>query len=181
MHTHTNLKKFASFNFNLLLYESKTLARWLEQWRIRLQCRRHRRCRFDPWVGKIPWRRKWQPTLVFLPGKSRGLQSMGLQKSRIWLNDSTKTLNVIEICLIHSFDFQLTEFRSGCIFSLLKDWAEWRFLGFLHLSKSPPLFLTWIIQVECTLSLYKMFSPLFSCVGSVGSHLGKCGKLPVCE
>ena len=28
------------------------------------QCRRHR---FDPWVGKIPWRREWQPTPVFLP------------------------------------------------------------------------------------------------------------------
>ena len=27
----------------------------------------------DPWVGKIPWRRKWQPTPVFLPGKSNGL------------------------------------------------------------------------------------------------------------
>ena len=36
------------------------------------QCRRHRRCRFDPWIGKIPWRRKWQPTPVFLPGKSHG-------------------------------------------------------------------------------------------------------------
>ena len=34
------------------------------------QCRRHRRCRFDPWVGKIPWRRKWQPTPPFLPGNS---------------------------------------------------------------------------------------------------------------
>ena len=28
-----------------------------------------RGCGFDPWVGKIPWRRKWQPTPVFLPGK----------------------------------------------------------------------------------------------------------------
>ena len=28
--------------------------------------------RFDPWVGKIPWRRKWQPTPVFLPGESHG-------------------------------------------------------------------------------------------------------------
>ena len=27
---------------------------------------------FYPWVGKIPWRRKWQPTPVFLPGKSHG-------------------------------------------------------------------------------------------------------------
>ena len=32
--------------------------------------RRCRKCSFDPWVRKIPWRRKWQPTLVFLPGKS---------------------------------------------------------------------------------------------------------------
>ena len=27
-------------------------------------------CKFNPWVGKIPWRRKWQPTPIFLPGKS---------------------------------------------------------------------------------------------------------------
>ena len=48
--------------------------------RIYLQCRRHG---FDPWVGKIPWRRKWQPTLVFLPGTEEpgGLQSVGAQKS----------------------------------------------------------------------------------------------------
>ena len=36
------------------------------------QCRRHKRQRFNPWVGKIPWRRKRQPTPVFLPGKSHG-------------------------------------------------------------------------------------------------------------
>ena len=36
------------------------------------QCRR---CGFDPWVGKIPWRRNWQPTLVFFPGKSHGQKS----------------------------------------------------------------------------------------------------------
>ena len=31
---------------------------------------------FDPWVGKIPWRRKWQPTPVFLPGESHGRRSL---------------------------------------------------------------------------------------------------------
>ena len=31
---------------------------------------------FDPWVRKIPWRRKWQPTPVFLPGKSQGQRSL---------------------------------------------------------------------------------------------------------
>ena len=35
-----------------------------------------RRCRFDPWVRKIPWRSKWQPTPVFLPGKSHGQSSL---------------------------------------------------------------------------------------------------------
>ena len=30
----------------------------------------------DPWVGKIPWRRKWQPTTVFFPGKSHGWRSL---------------------------------------------------------------------------------------------------------
>ena len=34
------------------------------------QCRRCERRGFDPWVGKIPWRRAWQPTLVILPRKS---------------------------------------------------------------------------------------------------------------
>ena len=40
------------------------------------QCRRLRRCGFDPWVGKIPWRRKWQPTPVFLSRESHGERSL---------------------------------------------------------------------------------------------------------
>ena len=32
--------------------------------------------RFNPWVGKIPWRRKWQPIPVFSPGKSHGRRSL---------------------------------------------------------------------------------------------------------
>ena len=40
------------------------------------QCRRHK---FNPWVRKIPWRRQWQSTWVFLP-ESGGLQSLGLQR-----------------------------------------------------------------------------------------------------
>ena len=47
------------------------------------QCRRHKRRGFYPWVRKITWSRKWQPTPVLLPGESHGqkeaggLQSMG--------------------------------------------------------------------------------------------------------
>ena len=40
-----------------------------------LQCRRPG---FDPWVGKIPWRKEWQPTPVFLPGKSHGQRSLAV-------------------------------------------------------------------------------------------------------
>ena len=35
-----------------------------------------RRCCFDSWVGTIPWKRKWQPTPVFLPGKSHGKRNL---------------------------------------------------------------------------------------------------------
>ena len=41
--------------------------------KILLHCRRHR---FDSWVRKIPWRRAWQPTPVFLPGESYGQRSL---------------------------------------------------------------------------------------------------------
>ena len=40
------------------------------------QCRRQKRCRLDPWVRKIPWRRKWQPTPVFLLENSHGYRSL---------------------------------------------------------------------------------------------------------
>ena len=51
-----------------------------------------RRCKFDPWVGKIPWSRKWQLTPVFLPGKFHGQRSLadyshGTTKSWAWLSD----------------------------------------------------------------------------------------------
>ena len=61
------------------------------------QCRRHKRHGFDPWVGKIPWRRAWQPTPVFLTGESLwteepgGLQSMWSQRVRYDRSDSART------------------------------------------------------------------------------------------
>ena len=36
----------------------------------------YRRPGSDPWVGKIPWRRKWQPTPVFLPGEFHGQRNL---------------------------------------------------------------------------------------------------------
>ena len=45
------------------------------------QWRRHKRQGFDLWVGKIPWRRKWQPAPIFLLGKSHGQRSLGWLQS----------------------------------------------------------------------------------------------------
>ena len=45
------------------------------------QCRRRKRRGFHPWVGKIPWRRKWQPTPVFLPGESHEWRSLMVYSS----------------------------------------------------------------------------------------------------
>ena len=55
------------------------------------QCRRHKRCGSDPWVGKIPWRRAWQPAPAFLPGESPWTDEPGkatvhrVTKSWTWL------------------------------------------------------------------------------------------------
>ena len=43
----------------------------------------HRRCGFDSWVRKMPWRRAWQPTPVFLPGESCGQRSL-VDFSSLW-------------------------------------------------------------------------------------------------
>ena len=41
-----------------------------------VKCRRRRRQRFSLCIEKSPWRRKWQPSTVFLPGKSHGQRSL---------------------------------------------------------------------------------------------------------
>ena len=51
------------------------LPRWCNGKKSICQCKRHRRCRFNPWLRKIPWSRKCQPTPVFLPGESHGHRS----------------------------------------------------------------------------------------------------------
>ena len=69
------------------VYPFMGLPRWCSGKESTCQCRRHKRGGFDPWVGKIPWSRKWQTTPVFLPVKfhrQRNLagysQAMGSQR-----------------------------------------------------------------------------------------------------
>ena len=57
-------------------WNTKGLPRWCSGKESTCQCMRHKRCGFDPWVWKIPWRRKWKPIPVFLPGKAHGQRSL---------------------------------------------------------------------------------------------------------
>ena len=65
------------------------LPRWLSGRKPACQCKR---CGFEPWVGKIPWRRKWQPTPVFLPEKSHGQRKLAGSWGHKKL-DTTEQLN----------------------------------------------------------------------------------------
>ena len=62
------------------------------------QSRRRKRCRFDPWVGKMLWSRKWQPIQAFLPRKFHGQRSLagystwGYKESEVFEHISMKSI-----------------------------------------------------------------------------------------
>ena len=66
-------KEDKKYVINTQVYTCVGLPWWLRWWRIRLQ---RRRPGFDPWVGKISWRREWLLTPVFLPGEFHGQRSL---------------------------------------------------------------------------------------------------------
>ena len=65
-----SLNIFLQYCVNICL---EGLCRWLSGKKFACECRR---LGFSPWVGKIPWRRKWQPSPVLLPGESHGQRSL---------------------------------------------------------------------------------------------------------
>ena len=71
------------------MYKIDGLPRWFSGKESAGQCR----CQFDLWVRKISWRRKWQPTPVFLPGKSHGQSSLATVHEITKESDTTERLN----------------------------------------------------------------------------------------
>ena len=61
-------------------YELLGLPWWLSDKESACQCRNRKRFGFDPWVGKIPWSRKWQPAPIILPGKSHRQRSLAVHE-----------------------------------------------------------------------------------------------------
>ena len=80
-----------------------------------------RRCRFDTWVRKIPWWKKWKPTPIFLPGKSHQQRSL--------LGYSQWCHRVEHNWETHIFTFRGTHYEADNILDLLKGdgrgWDDW--------------------------------------------------------
>ena len=85
------------------------LPKWISGKESACQCRRHRRCGFNPWVRKVPWRRAWQPTPVFLPERSHGQRClMGYSP---W---GRKELETTEWLCTHTIFTDVVIYRSTC-------------------------------------------------------------------
>ena len=61
------------------------------------QCRRHKRPGFEPWVGKIPWRRAWQPTPIFFSGEFHGQGSLACNSP--WSHKELETTERLTLSL----------------------------------------------------------------------------------
>ena len=78
--------------------------------------RRHKRREFDPWVGKIPWRRAWQPASLLLPGKSHGQSS--LVGYRPWGRKESRR----DISVLHTYPCQKKPSKT-CVSHLFKAYC----------------------------------------------------------
>ena len=136
------------------------------------QCRRQG---FNPWVGKIPWRRKWQPTPVFLPGKSPGQRSLagyspqGRKDSDTawWLNMQNWCGDKWKLTIIPVYRIWNISWSSWCWVTGIRKWDK----------QLPKLWGKWTLEKRCmtqsgnTLSIWRKKRHLLSC--SVCSALYK--------
>ena len=116
------------------------------------QCRRHKRHGFDPCLGKIPWKRTWQPTPAFLPGESwikdpGRLQSRGLQRVRHNQSD-----------LPHTYILKLKNTHTLLIDKKHRGyWISYNFWMFLF-----PKHIVWDYRLHFLILSHKIYSLLSS-------------------
>ena len=70
------------------------------------QCRDYKKHGFDPWVRKIPWKRAWQPTPVFLPGGAWWAPVLRLAVGNDWVTGQSMPQPLCN-CFLSAKDFQL--------------------------------------------------------------------------
>ena len=121
---------------------------------------------FDPWVEKIPWRRRWQPTSVFLPGKSHGWRSLA-GYSPWGHKESDMTVQLMTHILIPYWFWQcchclwgkvlreFTDCKTGlvCCSPTFSDLECFTLLSHLFSDLAPDHF--WIFLKECAVEVLK--------------------------
>ena len=82
------------------------------------QCRRQKRAGFNPWVRKIPWRRAWQLTPVFLPGESH-------RQRTLWFTGSQRVRHTwSDLALTYAWFWMEQNLPSPNILLCYKDYLE---------------------------------------------------------
>ena len=92
------------------MYTHTQLPWWFSGKESACQCRSYA---FNPWVRKIPWRRKWQSTPVFQPGKSHGQRNGGLQSMCCKESDMTWRLNNYIYIYVYTYICIYTHIHTG--------------------------------------------------------------------
>ena len=134
------------------------LPRWHNGKESACQCRRCSRNGFDPWVRKIPWRRKWQPTPVFLPGESHGQWSLpGCHPWGLTELHATEQSHVAAVKMCHSD--QLGEGASAVL------WAYLHAVPRPCFSRSAPS--RWLTKTEVLMQVHS-WETWDSCLGWFG-------------
>ena len=83
----------------LFISQVNLVSTWRTGKESTCQCRGQKKCGSDPWIRKIPWSRRWQPDLVFLPEKSRGQRSLvGYSPQGRKELDTTEYIEIINKC-----------------------------------------------------------------------------------
>ena len=126
------------------------------------QCRRCQKCKFEPSVGKMPWRRVWHPTPVFLPGESHGQRTLRASVHRVpkcWtqpkqLSMSLDSLNYAPLWsqIIHP------KCKFTDITSLLKSFP----IAFSRMPKNGVQGLSWAISYMCLKTILHIFIALYA-------------------
>ena len=95
------------------------------------QHRSHKRCGFNPWIGKIPWRGKWQPTPVFLPESPMDRGPAGYHSCGCKELDTTERLSTYMQYLVFIWPVTLQLFSKG----IFRSFGNRRVNGVASLSK----------------------------------------------
>ena len=126
------------------LVDRLRLPRWRSGEESSCQWRRCKTLEFDPWVGKIPWRRKWQPAPGFLPGESHGQRSLvgyrswGCRVGCSWTTECARSglTPSISSSVTVGMHWDALTFTCGPLHS--HTWGAANLLSLLRYSSPPP-------------------------------------------